>query len=129
MGALLLTAANDTSALFVGKWLGRTPLVAHISPNKTREGFYGGAAGSLFAGIFILPFLHPWSLWHGIEMAILVSFAAPCGDLLESMVKRTLGVKDLGRLLPGHGGLIDRIDGLILVLPVLYYFAHTSSLH
>jgi phosphatidate cytidylyltransferase len=127
-GAIVLTVANDTGALFIGRWIGSTPLAPTISPNKTREGFIGAAVVTVLVGLIVLPQISVWSYAHGFEAAILVSFVAPCGDLLESMVKRTFAVKDLGRTLPGHGGIIDRVDGLLFVLPTLYYFCHVAHL-
>lgn len=127
-GALILTVANDTGALFSGRWLGSTPLIASVSPNKTREGFVGGAVVTILAGVFFVPLISVWSVLHAVGAALVVSVLAPCGDLLESMVKRTFGVKDLGRILPGHGGLIDRIDGLLFVLPAMYYYCHVLHL-
>ncbi|MHB8827217.1 MAG: phosphatidate cytidylyltransferase, partial [Acidimicrobiales bacterium] len=97
------------------------------SPNKTREGTIGGTLFTLVVGAFILPMISPWTTTHGVEFAVAVSVVAPLGDLFESMLKRTLGVKDLGRLLPGHGGLLDRIDGLLFALPTVFYL--TRVLH
>lgn len=126
-GTIVLTVANDSGALFIGRWIGRHPLNRRLSPNKTREGTIGGTLFTLVVGAFILPMISPWTTTHGVEFAVAVSVVAPLGDLFESMLKRTLGVKDLGRLLPGHGGLLDRIDGLLFALPTVFYL--TRVLH
>jgi phosphatidate cytidylyltransferase len=128
-GALAVTVCNDTGALFIGRSLGRHPLSVALSPNKTVEGLVGGTVIGLIAGALILPLVSPWTVTHGVEVAVAISIVAPVGDLFESMVKRTLGLKDLGRMLPGHGGLLDRIDGLLFALPTTYYLLHILQLH
>ena len=127
-GAIVLTVCNDSGALFVGRWIGRQPLSARISPHKTREGALGGALVTLIGGAVLLPLVSPWTLTHGLEVALVISIVAPLGDLFESMIKRTLGVKDLGKLLPGHGGFLDRVDGLLFALPTMYYLVHVLKL-
>jgi phosphatidate cytidylyltransferase len=127
-GALALTICNDVGALFIGRWFGSHPLNAALSPNKTIEGTVGGTIITLIAGAALLPVVSPWTLSHGLEAAVALSIVVPLGDLFESMVKRTLGLKDLGRLLPGHGGLLDRIDGLLFALPTMYYLLHVIKL-
>jgi phosphatidate cytidylyltransferase len=127
-GAVALTICNDVGALFIGRWLGRHPLNRALSPNKTIEGTIGGTIVTLIGGAVILPLVTPWTLTHGLEAAVALSIVVPLGDLFESMVKRTLGVKDLGRLLPGHGGILDRMDGLLFALPTMYYFLHVLKL-
>ncbi len=126
-GTVILTVANDTGALFVGRWLGKHPLSPRLSPNKTREGTIGGTVLTLVAGALIVPMISPWTMRSALEIAVAVAIVVPLGDLFESMVKRTLGTKDLGRLLPGHGGMIDRIDGLLFALPTVFYL--TRVLH
>ncbi len=126
-GTVVLTVANDSGALFIGRWLGRTPLNARLSPHKTREGTIGGTLLTLVVGALVLPMISPWTTKSALEIAVAVAIVVPLGDLFESMLKRTLGVKDLGRLLPGHGGLLDRIDGLLFALPTVFYL--TRILH
>ena len=128
LGAVILTVANDTGALFIGRWLGKRPLNSRLSPNKTIEGTIGGTLLTLLAGALILPRMHPWTMSHGLECALAMCVVVPMGDLFESMFKRTLGVKDLGRLLPGHGGMLDRVDGLLFALPTMYFMTHVLSL-
>lgn len=128
LGAILLTIGNDTGALFIGRWIGRTPLNRSLSPNKTREGTIGGTVITLLVGLVLLPMISPWTPLHGVEAAVVMSVMVPLGDLFESMVKRTLGVKDLGKILPGMGGLLDRVDGLLFALPTMYYLAHFLKL-
>lgn len=127
-GALALTICDDVGALFIGRWFGHRPLNATLSPNKTVEGLVGGTIIALIAGAILLPRVSPWTVTHGVEAAIAIAIVVPLGDLFESMVKRTLGTKDLGRLLPGHGGLLDRIDGLLFALPTMYYLLHVLKL-
>jgi phosphatidate cytidylyltransferase len=127
-GAIVLAIANDTGALFIGRWLGRHSLNRTLSPNKTIEGTVGATIITLVVGAAILPLISPWTVTHGLEAAVALAIAIPLGDLFESLVKRTLGVKDMGRLLPGHGGLMDRIDGLLFAMPTMFYLAHILKL-
>ncbi|MBI1844876.1 MAG: phosphatidate cytidylyltransferase [Actinobacteria bacterium] len=123
IGLILAVVANDVGALFTGRKFGRTPLAPHISPHKTREGLIGGSLGSIGASVLVLGMvgLHPWSISSALQLGLLVSVVAPLGDLCESMIKRDIGVKDAGHLLPGHGGVLDRFDALLFVLPAVYY--------
>ncbi|MDA2945903.1 MAG: phosphatidate cytidylyltransferase [Actinomycetota bacterium] len=122
----LAVVANDVGALFVGVAAGRTPLRPWISPGKTVEGFIGGALMTIV--VLIVVGIGGWnSTWDGtgdlLLLAIVVSIFAPMGDLIESMFKRNLGVKDFGSLVKGHGGVLDRFDGFLLTLPIVYYLA------
>jgi len=127
-GAIALTVANDAGALFTGRRFGKRPLNKRLSPNKTRGGTIGGTIITLFVGVALLPLMSPWTRTAGLEAAVALSVVVPLGDLFESMVKRTLGVKDLGHWLPGHGGLLDRVDGLLFALPTMYYLTHVLKL-
>ncbi len=127
-GAVVLTVANDVGALFIGRRFGKHPLNAKLSPNKTRGGTIGGTIVTLLVGVAILPLMSPWTRTSGLEVAAVLSVVVPLGDLFESMVKRTLGMKDLGHWLPGHGGLLDRVDGLLFALPTMYYLTHVLKL-
>ena len=121
--AILATVATDTGAFFVGRALGRRRLAPAISPGKTWEGAAGGfliGAGVVVALTGLLDL--PVSLWQGALLGVLVGVFAQLGDLLESRIKRAAGVKDSGVLLPGHGGMLDRLDSVVFVLVVVYYF-------
>ena len=123
ISALVITWANDTCAYFAGRLLGRHKLHPAVSPNKTWEGFAGGVVGSV-AGMFVtrwvaFPALTPTDCWVlGLAGAVL----GPLGDLCESLLKRAHGVKDSGTLIPGHGGLLDRVDALLFNAPAVYLY-------
>jgi phosphatidate cytidylyltransferase len=119
--ALVITWAADTSAYFVGRGIGRHPLAPHISPKKTWEGSVASMFGSL-AIAYAFSFWIKIPLPYLLAMAALGNIAGQMGDLLESAYKRSAGVKDSGALLPGHGGILDRIDALILCFPVIWYY-------
>jgi phosphatidate cytidylyltransferase len=119
--ALAITWAADTTAYFVGRAIGKHPLAPHISPKKTWE----GSAGSMIGSLLVAYGFSYWikiPLMHLLIMAVLGNIAGQMGDLLESAYKRSAGVKDSGGLLPGHGGVLDRIDALILCFPVIWYY-------
>jgi len=119
--ALVITWAGDSVAYFVGRAMGKHPLAPHISPKKTWEGSVGSMVGSLIVGWAF----HYWiqiPVGHLVAMAVIGNVAGQMGDLLESAYKRSAGVKDSGGLLPGHGGVLDRIDALILCIPVIWYY-------
>jgi phosphatidate cytidylyltransferase len=126
--------AGDIAALYVGRAFGRHKLAPTLSPNKTWEGAVGSVVGSLLATGALLALAHQltvrWDsarlsysegVWYWLTLAVLVNVAAQVGDLAESALKRSAGVKDSGSLLPGHGGVLDRIDALLVAAPVLWY--------
>jgi phosphatidate cytidylyltransferase len=114
--------ANDVGALFVGSAAGRTPLREWISPNKTLEGFLGGGLATLVAVIVVSLQSDTWNdISEALLLAIVIAILAPLGDLVESMFKRNLNIKDFGTLIRGHGGVLDRFDGFLFVLPAAYY--------
>jgi len=129
LGAVLVTVAADIFAFFAGSRFGSRPLARGVSPGKTWEGAVGGAIGALMVGALMGLKLHPWSVSSGLKLAAVVAVVAPIGDLCESMIKRDLRLKDSGALLPGHGGLLDRFDALLFVLPATYYLAQYLRLH
>jgi len=119
--AMVIIWVGDTAAYFVGRAIGKHPLAPHLSPNKTWEGTVASFVGSLivavvFARLMTVPF------GHLLGMAAVGNVAGQVGDLLESAYKRSAGIKDSGSILPGHGGVLDRIDALILAIPVVWYY-------
>lgn len=120
--AVVAAVFYDVGGLLVGSRFGRTPL-SSASPNKTREGLVGGIAASVVAVLFAVTVLGltPFSFFQALVFAVVCAVAAVVGDLSESLVKRDLGLKDMGDLLPGHGGVFDRFDGMLFVLPTAYY--------
>ncbi len=126
--ALFTTFACDTSAFFVGRTWGKHHMTPTISPHKTWEGAIGGFAGAVAAAAALCYLLNlgswtlPLSYLEAVGVGCLVGVAAQFGDLLESMLKRRAGVKDSGSLLPGHGGVLDRIDSLVFTGVIVYYF-------
>ncbi|MGT2785777.1 phosphatidate cytidylyltransferase [Streptococcus merionis] len=124
--ALLLVWITDSGAYLLGRQFGRHPLAPRVSPNKTVEGFLGGVLSAvIFAGIYMLIFPEVKAGYHYLIMLLLVaifSAFAQYGDLVESALKRHYGVKDSGRVIPGHGGILDRFDSLIFVFPIMHFF-------
>jgi phosphatidate cytidylyltransferase len=130
---LCVVWAGDIVALYVGRAFGKHKLAPRLSPNKTWEGALGSIAGSLLAAGGLLGLAdwitqwnsaklsYPEDVWYWLLLAVLVNVAAQLGDLAESALKRSVGVKDSGTLLPGHGGVLDRIDALLIAAPVLWY--------
>ena len=121
IGYAVLVVLYDTAAYATGVTLGRHPLAPHVSPNKSWEGAAGASAVCLLAGSLLLPLWEPWTTASGLTLAVVTCVVAPLGDLSESMLKRDLAVKDMGSILPGHGGMLDRIDALLFMAPALYY--------
>jgi phosphatidate cytidylyltransferase len=133
MLVFVATWLNDTLAYFAGRFFGKTPFYPKVSPKKTWEGFAGGVAGSVLGALVLkavflqvpLPAGERFDLsWAGcVVLGLGASVLGPLGDLAESMLKRSAGVKDSGKLIPGHGGLLDRIDALLFVAPWVYLWA------
>ena len=120
--AMVCTWTSDSCAMLVGKMMGRTKAAPHISPNKTVEGVVGGIVCSALAMCVMHATVCPvnWSLMRYIATGALLGAATCVGDLVESVIKRVADVKDSGTCLPGHGGILDRIDGLMLSVSVMY---------
>ncbi|POX50201.1 phosphatidate cytidylyltransferase [Streptomyces sp. Ru72] len=118
---LLLTVVSDTGAYAIGWRFGRHKLAPRISPGKTREGLIGAVTFAMGAGALCMQFLiDGGSWWQGLLLGLAVAASATLGDLGESMIKRDLGIKDMGTLLPGHGGIMDRLDSLLPTAPVVW---------
>ena len=123
--ALLINSASDTAAFFIGRALGKRPLAPQISPGKTWEGTIGGILGAIIVSLFFLlstPLNLPLTWWQAVLLGLLVSIFGQLGDLVESLFKRNMGVKDSGRQIPGHGGFLDRVDSVVFAGVVVYYY-------
>ncbi|MFJ4476491.1 phosphatidate cytidylyltransferase [Streptomyces xanthochromogenes] len=118
---LLLTVVSDTGAYAIGWRFGKHKLAPRISPGKTREGLFGAVSFAMVAGALCMQFLiDDGTWWQGLLLGLAVAASATLGDLGESMIKRDLGIKDMGTLLPGHGGIMDRLDSLLPTAPVVW---------
>ncbi len=122
VGVFVLIWTNDTFAYLVGKNFGKTKLYEKISPNKTIEGFLGGLIFNCVAGYFLFYFTRYLNVEFWLGLAILLSVFGTLGDLIQSKFKRQAGVKDSGKLMPGHGGLFDRLDSIIFSSPFVYAY-------
>jgi len=124
--ALFTTFASDTTAFFVGRAFGRHHLAPRISPGKTWEGTIGGVLGAILLSLFFLlptPLKLDLNWWQAVLIGLLVSIFGQLGDLVESLFKRNMEVKDSGKLVPGHGGILDRMDSIVFAGVVVYYYA------
>src|SRR5712671_6147228 len=119
--AMVIIWVGDTAAYFVGRTIGKHALAPHLSPKKTWEGTVASFVGSLVVALIFVRFMTV-PLPHLLAMAAVGNVAGQVGDLLESAYKRSAGIKDSGSILPGHGGVLDRIDALILAIPVVWYY-------
>jgi phosphatidate cytidylyltransferase len=118
---LVLTVVSDTGAYAVGWRFGTHKLAPRISPGKTREGLLGAVSFAMVAGALMMQFMiDDGQWWQGVLLGLAVAASATLGDLGESMIKRDLGIKDMGTLLPGHGGIMDRLDSLLPTAPVVW---------
>lgn len=122
---LLLVVANDTFGYLVGAFFGKHAMAPKISPKKSWEGFGGSIGGAFVVGSLCAVFLLNQPLWIGLLLAVAVVAAATAGDLAESMIKRELGVKDMSSILPGHGGVMDRLDSIVFASPMAYLLSVT----
>jgi phosphatidate cytidylyltransferase len=122
IGFFILIWANDTGAYLIGMLFGRHKLMERISPKKTWEGFIGGLIIASVAAWFLSDWLGVVDKIHWVIISLIISVAGTYGDLVESMLKRSTGVKDSGTIMPGHGGFLDRFDSAILSFPLVYLF-------
>ncbi|HEV8115271.1 MAG TPA: phosphatidate cytidylyltransferase, partial [Acidimicrobiales bacterium] len=124
LGAILCAVASDIGGLAVGSLAGRSQIAPDVSPNKTVEGTLGGFVLCVVVGIGVGVTSEVWGGFaNGLLLGLVVGVAAPIGDLSQSLIKRDLGVKDMGTALPGHGGFLDRFDSLLFALPAVYFLA------
>ena len=132
LSAIFLAAGYDIGGYFIGQALGRSPLT-EVSPNKTIEGLLGGTVATVGVGVLLAVFDvgpfdgKPFGFSNALLMGIVVAIIAPIGDLAESLIKRDLKIKDMGTVLPGHGGVLDRCDTLLFVIPTVYYMVLVMS--
>ncbi len=129
VGAIALTVAHDVGSFAIGHRFGRHPIAPRVSPGKTREGLAGGSLLTLVVAVALVAHLHPYTLSSAILLAVVVMIFAPLGDLFESVIKRDLGLKDMGKILPAHGGIFDRIDAMLFVLPACYLLIRALGKH
>ena len=121
---IILIWVNDSFAFFVGKNLGKRKLFESVSPKKTVEGFFGGVLFSLIAAFILSYFCDFLSLTNLIVISLIAAILGTAGDLVESKFKRQANTKDSGTIMPGHGGILDRLDSLLFVAPFVYLYIH-----
>jgi phosphatidate cytidylyltransferase len=122
LGLFILMWTIDTGAYIFGKLFGKHKLFERVSPKKTWEGFIGGALVSIGGAFVMCHFIGILAIQHWITIALLMIIFGTLGDLIESMFKRSVGMKDSGKILPGHGGILDRFDSLILAIPIIFAY-------
>jgi phosphatidate cytidylyltransferase len=120
MTFVVLVGCNDTFGYIVGVLLGKHPLVPTISPKKTWEGLAGSTIFTVIGGCLAFKYIMDMQWWLGIIVGLMIVFTATCGDLIESAMKRDMSLKDMGSLLPGHGGMLDRLDSVVLSSPAMW---------
>jgi phosphatidate cytidylyltransferase len=124
---LILTVFNDFTQMFFGKIFGKHKIIPKVSPNKTWEGFIGGVISTALLTGLLAPYVTPLTLKQGVFAGFILAIAGFLGDVTMSAIKRDIGVKDTGTLLPGHGGILDRLDSLVFTAPL--FFHYTVYLH
>ncbi|MBK0383215.1 CDP-archaeol synthase [Pedobacter sp. SD-b] len=124
LGFFLMLWGNDTGAYLFGVKFGKTRLFERHSPKKSWEGFIGGVFTSMLVGYILSIYFTDYAFYHWMIMAFIISCFGTLGDLVESMFKRSIEIKDSGKILPGHGGLLDRFDGLLLSAPIIFVYLY-----
>jgi phosphatidate cytidylyltransferase len=124
MYLIFLTQFSDVMQYIVGKSFGRQQVILRVSKGKTWEGLIGGLVTTLILAVLLAPWFTPMNHWEGFFAGLLIGFAGFFGDVTISALKRDIGVKDAGTLLPGHGGVLDRVDSLILSAPLFFNFVY-----
>ncbi|MDQ3050018.1 MAG: phosphatidate cytidylyltransferase [Bacteroidota bacterium] len=122
MGCIFLVWASDTGAYLIGSRIGKHRMFERISPKKSWEGFFGGLFTALLAAWLISVFFSDLNVLEWIVISIIIVITGTLGDLVESMLKRSIGVKDSGTILPGHGGILDRFDALLISMPFVFFY-------
>ena len=125
---LIAVAAFDVGSYFVGKALGSRKLSPKLSPNKTVEGLIGGIVATVLIAVIAGAAVDVFDFGNALAVCGAIIVAAPLGDLAESLVKRSLGIKDMGQLIPGHGGVLDRIDSYLFAVPIAYFVLRWTGL-
>jgi phosphatidate cytidylyltransferase len=120
MTFMVLVGCNDTFGYIIGVLFGKHPLVPTISPKKTWEGLIGSTVFTVIGGCLAFTYIMDMQWWIGIIVGLMIVFTATCGDLIESAMKRDMSLKDMGSLLPGHGGMLDRLDSVVLSAPAMW---------
>lgn len=127
LGFILLLWTNDTFAYLAGRQFGKNKLFERHSPKKTWEGFIGGILAAAIVAFIISRYFQQISTFHWIVVSLIISIFGTMSDLVESMLKRSINVKDSGSILPGHGGFLDRFDGLLLAAPLVFIYLYLFS--
>ena len=122
LGTLFILWLNDSGAYFAGRFLGKRKLFERVSPKKTWEGFVGGAISAIIMALILQYYYTTLASWQWIVVAIIIVITGTLGDLVESLFKRSIAIKDSGSIIPGHGGFLDRFDGLLLSMPFIVSF-------
>lgn len=124
LAVVIATGVLDIGSFFIGKRFGRHKLAPDLSPNKTVEGLVGGVVTAIGATVLLtlIPWFEPLDWKAGLGLGVVVAVFGPLGDLAESLIKRSIGIKDMGSILPGHGGVLDRVDAFLFAIPAAYFF-------